>query len=232
MEQVNVEKSESRKVREDFDPTSSYRVDVVGCTEEEKVKVQQAFFDTGFQWGYWGKKYKYLNAAQYSNTTSSGTITENLLYGSTAERNNMTAQEFLTLVYEPEHQGHVHYELMAQYVEDAKTHAEPWKFWEFKGHDGIWRDFVLSHPAWNSDKVYRRKPKTHSLHGVEIPDLRIEPKNGQEYWYPDPSTAYFVGFGTHGTESSVHRLANNLCYKHTEQGKQAAVLHAKAMLGI
>ena len=138
MEQVNVEKSESRKVREDFDPTSSYRVDVVGCTEEEKVKVQQAFFDTGFQWGYWSKKYKYLNAAQYSNTTSSGTITENLLYGSTAEGNNMTAQEFLTLVYEPEQKGHIHAESMALYAEDAKTHVEPWKEWQFKYREGMW----------------------------------------------------------------------------------------------
>lgn len=75
--------------------------------------------------------------------------------------------------------GHVHAELMAQYAEDAKTHAEPWKLWQFNA--GSWGDCMYS-PAWATHLEYRRKPKTHFVHGVEIPDLRVSPKQS-EYYY-------------------------------------------------
>lgn len=220
-----------RKVREDFDATKEYSVNVADCTKEEKETVRQAFFDAGFRWECWGSSFQFLDAVLYTNTLPCGRVTGYCMFGSSIERSNMSVKEFLTLVYEPEQQGHIHAESMALYAEDAKTHVEPWKLWQFKYREGMWVDLSTS-PSWLPSHKYRRKPKTYFLHGVEIPDLRIEPKNGQEYWYPDPSTAYFVGFSVHGAESSVHRLENNLCYERTEEGKQAAVKHAKAMLGI
>jgi hypothetical protein len=130
-------------------------------------------------------------------------------------------------------QGHVHAELMAQYAEDAKTHAEPWKLWELRAKGGDWYDCTL-HPYWLETQEFRRKPKTHIVNGVEIPDLRIRPKEGQVYWYPDPNTADLVLKAWHrnNLSSQNHRKANNLCYEPSEEGKQAAILHAKAWLGM
>lgn len=130
-------------------------------------------------------------------------------------------------------QGHVHAESMALYADDAKTHAKPWKLWQVKADDGVWWD-CDAHPRWANATEYQRKPKTHIVNGVEVPDLRVDPKNGQGYWYPDSSIEALVCGAVHGYEQSTdsHRLANNLCYAPTEEGKQAAILHAKAWLGI
>lgn len=130
-------------------------------------------------------------------------------------------------------QGHIHAELMAQYAEDAKTHIEPWKLWQLKSIPYDWTDCKLS-PSWIPFIEYRRKPKTHVVNGVEIPDLRIKPKNGQWYWFPDASTGELVERTVHNNKSlkHVHRYDNNLCYDDSEEGKQAAILHAKAWLGV
>lgn len=92
----------------------------------------------------------------------------------------------------------------------------------------------MTSPSWDLSFEYRRKPKTHLVNGVEVPDLRIETKTGQDYWYPAPSIDVLVWGTVHGYDSLTdgHRLENNLCYEPTEEGKQAAILHAKAMLGI
>ena len=144
----------------------------------------------------------------------------------------MTAEEFLEHVYGPEQQGHVHAELMAQYAEDAKTHAEPWKLWQIKAGSFDWIDCKFS-PAWDPICEFRHKPKTRFIHGVEIPDLRVTPKYGEYYYLASPLTSSYY---------SVHRFVRGstldfwvergLTYQHTKEGLQAAILHAKAMLGI
>lgn len=88
-----------RKVRKDFDPKKEYSVDVSKCTLEEKKEVQQAFFDAGFLWITTDKTNINLDAVQYSNTTVQGTVTGYLLYGTTTDDCNMSAKEFLSLVY-------------------------------------------------------------------------------------------------------------------------------------
>lgn len=228
--------STKRKVREDFDPTKEYSVSVLGCSEEEKKEVQQAFFDAGFPWKRNGKVFLYLNAEQYTNTTEDGVIVTYCMYGNDTEGCNMTVKEFLDLVYETESKGHVHAEHMAQYAKDAKTHAEPWKLWQISQSslsDIGWIDCKFS-PGWDPICEFRRKPKTHFVHGVEIPDLRINPKLGQGYWYPAANTAALVGWSSINVRNSFHshRIANNICYIQTEEGKAAAILHAKAWLGL
>lgn len=94
-----------RKVRKDFNPAKEYTVDVSECTEEEKKEVQQAFFDVGIFWEFKGETYQYLDEVSYTNTMSSGPITKYCKYGFATEDCNMTAKEFLDLVYEPEKQG-------------------------------------------------------------------------------------------------------------------------------
>ena len=127
--------------------------------------------------------------------------------------------------------GHPHAELMAQYAEDAKTHAEPWKLWQIKGK-GDWVSCPLN-PNWVVTKEYRRKPKTHIIHGVEIPDLRVSPKHGDGYYLTN--TSAFKLYSCHtfvGDNTDKLWTERGLTYQHTEEGKQAAILHAKAMLGV
>lgn len=156
-----------RKVRKGFDPSKEYSVDVLGCTKEEKEEVQQAFFDVGIKWRSGCEGYEYLSAEQYSNAYEDGKVDSYLTYCLETDDCNMTAKEFLELVYEPEQQGHVHAELMAQYEEDAKTHAEPWKLWYSKTGESLWWG-CPSTPLWDPSSEYRRKPKTHIDNGVEI----------------------------------------------------------------
>lgn len=222
-----------RKVRADFDPTATYKVDVRVCTEEQKKQVQQAFFDAGFVWEYDGKVYEHLHATEYTNTLSGGVVTPHLMYSSSTYGFNMSAKEFLDLVYEPKQQGHVHAELMVQYAEDAKTTDKPWELWEVRLGSSDWADCTVN-LLWVTNCEYRRKSKTHIVNGIEIPDLRITPDFDQHYWYPDPSEVELVLriLRRKWSSSDNHRIANNLCYEHSDEGREAAIMHSKAWLGI
>lgn len=226
----------NRKVREDFDLTRGYSVDVVGCCHSEKKQVQQAFFDVGMPWEYHDENYVFLEAAQYSNVTLYGQVTSYCLYGTSVEGCNMTAEEFLDLVYESEVEGHIHAELMAQYAEDARTCAEPWEMWQFKCNvTGIWRQ-CREHPSWWFDSEYRRKPKTKLVHGVEVPDIGLDLSKYEErtdFYAPCVrSYKYHVGLSHHKHNNCTRFSQSGIAYPYTEEGKQAAILHAKAMLGI
>lgn len=230
-------KQTKRKVRKDFDPTREYSVDVSKCTQQEKKEVQQAFFDVGIAWIAGGNTYKYLDAACYTNKHEDGGVVHHLLCGGTTEDCNMTAQQFLDIVYEPVQTGHIHAELMAMYAEDAKTNTEPWRLWQFKSCSG-WAN-VPHHPSWDTTTDYRRKPKTHFVHGVEIPDLRAapEPELGEQYYLVDPTETELTELYTFDGDSYGNPLEKlwverGLIYQNTEEGKQAAILHAKAMLGM
>lgn len=93
-----------RKVRKYFDPAKEYSVDVSRCTVEEKKEVQQAFFDAGFPWEFRGESYEYTDAVVYTNVLPCGRVFPYLMCGSSTTRCNVTAKEFLELVYEPEQQ--------------------------------------------------------------------------------------------------------------------------------
>ena len=129
-------------------------------------------------------------------------------------------------------QGHPHADLMALYAEDAKTTDKPWELWQIKNKYGIWVDLSVN-PVWEQYLEYRRKPKTHIVNGVEVPDLRIDAKEGEYYYLPDPTEPEF----TYKYEATIDICdtvwtSRRLCYEPTEAGKQAAILHAKAWLGI
>jgi hypothetical protein len=71
------------------------------------------------------------------------------------------------------------------------------------------------------------------IHGVEVPDISFTPIKGERYYAPAPDYVclqYTASF--YSCEADTHRIANGLCYPHTEEGRNAAVIHAKAMLGI
>ena len=221
-----------RKVREDFNPEMEYTVDVSGCTEEEKKEVQQGFFDVGILWSRDVAEYQYLGATKYTNKIRFGEIATHLLFGFTTGGVNMTAGEFLKLVYETEQKGHVHAKLMAQYAEDAKTSKTPWELWEFLDRDDGWNTFRGT-PGWYETTEYRRKPKTHTVHGVEIPDLRVSPKYGEYYYLANPvSSSHYTVHKFVKDDTLGIWIERGLAYQHTEEGSQAAILHSKAMLGI
>lgn len=222
------------KVRKDFDATKEYSVDVEHCSVKEKKEVQQAFFDVGILWNKHGEAYECLDAVQYSNAYTGGEVTNCLMHDNDTNDCNMTAEEFLYLVYEPEQVGHVHAELMAQYAEDAKTHTEPWKLWQFKGINGDWL-CCGGHPAWDYAIEYCRKPKTKLIHGVEIPDFEFTPKVGEKYYAANVGLPelFEEGYRTSGNCTFTQRMIEReLIYPYTEEGKQATILHSKAMLGI
>jgi hypothetical protein len=76
-------------------------------------------------------------------------------------------------------------------------------------------------------------PRMKLIHGVEVPDISFTPKHGEVYAYPNPLDKILHGHGRfYLDELHQFRAKNSTCYPHTEEGKQTAILHAKAMLGI
>lgn len=132
-----------------------------------------------------------------------------------------------------EKKGHIHAELMAQYAEDAMTNDKPWEMYQIKTVQNIWKD-IGGQFIFDSNLTYRRKPKTHTVHGVEIPDLRVSPKYGEYYYLANPvsSTYYTVHKFIKDDTLDIIWVERGLAYQHTEEGSQAAILHSKAMLGI
>ena len=130
-------------------------------------------------------------------------------------------------------QGHPHAELMAQYAEDAKTTDKPWELWQLFTKIGTWVG-VDKNPDWCADIQYRRKPKTKLIHGVEVPDISFTPEDNEYYFYPDPTMPcmYEMEYFHNYAEECGHRLTNKMCYPTTDEGREAAILHAEAMLGV
>src|SRR5690625_3512402 len=81
--------------------------------------------------------------------------------------------------------------------------------------------------------MWQEPEKTKVINGHEIPDISFTPEEGERYYFPDPSRAslYWVDWFLRADENNLHHVRNNLCYPDTEEGKAAAIAHAKAMLG-
>ena len=150
---------------------------------------------------------------------------------------SIVTKDIYTKHKEEKKKGHVHAELMAQYAEDAMTHAEPWKLWQVwqvKADDGAWWD-CGAHPRWANDTEYRRKPNTKLIHGVEIPVFEFTPKVGEKYYVANVGLPEFFDQWRRQSEDCTftqRMLERGLLYPYTEAGKQAAILHSKAMLDI
>lgn len=136
-------------------------------------------------------------------------------------------------------QGHPHAKLMLQYAQDAMTTSEPWKLWQvqdggFGDPKGEWRDLEEYSNLWIIGRNYRRKPITKLIHGVEVPDISFQPNPHDKYFHPDPTlnNMYCHTYFFEVSPEDHFRSKHNLCYPNTEEGREAAILHAKAMLGI
>jgi hypothetical protein len=85
------------------------------------------------------------------------------------------------------------------------------------------------------DEVVIKAPKKPAgvkvINGIEVPDISFKPEHGEQYYIPLPtSTCAHLSSIFYSCEEDYYRRNNNLCYPFTEEGKQAAILHAKAML--
>ena len=79
------------------------------------------------------------------------------------------------------------------YAQDAQETPAPWERWEWRYVIGdTWHD-CSDHPAWSSDKIYRRKPKMVSvtLANGEVVSWQ-EPvrdaglmQHGMNYYFPE-----------------------------------------------
>jgi hypothetical protein len=82
-------------------------------------------------------------------------------------------------------------------------------------------------------EIPQQPPRTKTINGVEIPDISFKPKDGEDYYAIDlTDKSFYVEFMWRDDEMDFTLCERGLCYPYTKQGKQAAILHAKAMLGI
>jgi hypothetical protein len=82
--------------------------------------------------------------------------------------------------------------------------------------------------------VPEQPPRTKLINGVEVPDTSFQPKADEDYYFPSPdipSMCYDTRYRP-SNSTDRYRAKNGMCYPYTEKGRQAAILHAKAMLGI
>jgi hypothetical protein len=71
------------------------------------------------------------------------------------------------------------------------------------------------------------------INGIEIPDISFHPEARKHYYYPLLDVDLFDNtFFEEGNKTDKFRAANGLCYPCTPEGKEAALLHAKALLGV
>lgn len=94
---------------------------------------------------------------------------------------------------------------------------------------GKWYD-CMEPTAFVDGCKYRVKPKMILVNGFEVPEpMREVPEHDQDYFYPIVSSGDFYGSET-WTNHKADRMALGRGLCHTT--KEAAITHAKAMLGI
>lgn len=75
--------------------------------------------------------------------------------------------------------------------------------------------------------------KSHTVNGVEIPDLRVSPEFGEYYYLANPTLrALFTRYKFDKHSADRLWIERGLAYQDTEEGMEAAILHSKAMLGM
>lgn len=126
---------------------------------------------------------------------------------------------------QPVRTAHPHAALMAEYAKDAAECAEPWTRWEGCGDDGIYWYGFDTHPKWDVECQYRRKPRTISINGHEVPEpLRVEPELRSTYWLTGLLGPVAVSWD--GGDSDQDRLQRGILHA----TREAAEAHARALL--
>jgi hypothetical protein len=97
----------------------------------------------------------------------------------------------------------------------------------------------LSHQSqtlfWQEIKfeVPEQPPRMKLINGIEVPDISFRPDVNKRYYHPSLDvTLHYGSLFTRGDIMDEFRAGNSLCYPYTDEGKEAAILHAKALLCI
>lgn len=123
--------------------------------------------------------------------------------------------------------GHPHAELMAQYAEDARTHAEPWRLWQWRNLCGQWIDCSWP-PSWPPEFAFRRKPRLILINGHEVPEpLRVAPPVGAQ--------VYIVNLADMRGTDPLYWAGDGFDMRCLSRGivhltREAAQAHARALL--
>ena len=124
-------------------------------------------------------------------------------------------------------QPHPHAASMLLYAQDAAETDKPWERWEFKGRDNGFNG-CLKHPEWHEHYEYRRKPKTITVNGIEVPEpIREAPKMDEKFFFVDLSLPTLTAH--HPWKDDAYDrawLKKGLIHS----TKEAALAHAKALL--
>ena len=123
--------------------------------------------------------------------------------------------------------AHKHAALMLQYAQDWAETDEPWKRWEVASSSDNW-GALCSHPYWNEEYEYRRKPRTLT-YTVTIPEpLRGAPEvAGTIVYIPTPLDKELASvYCWYGSPQDERLLNRGLCFA----TKEDAVAAAKAMM--
>jgi len=118
-----------------------------------------------------------------------------------------------------------HADLMIEYAKDWAETEVPWERWECNNGWG-WSS-LEAHPRWLYDVEYRRKRRTISINGIEVPEPVREPlEEGQHFYLVD----FFGKLSTHWiwAGDAVDFKWLKLGMIHLTQ--EAAEIHCKALL--
>jgi hypothetical protein len=76
------------------------------------------------------------------------------------------------------------------------------------------------------------KANVKVVNGIEIPNISFKPAIGESCYVPFPTSKILYGHHIYhsGNESDGHLRDSGLCYPFNDEGRAAAILHAKAML--
>lgn len=112
---------------------------------------------------------------------------------------------------------------------DKKT-----KSFTFSGYaDGSHKQSLFLHEeAFINIKEESESIPMKSINGIEVPNISFTPSSGDFCYLPAPIIPkLYIGARCDDPSDIGHLVGYGLCYPFTEEGKQAAILHSKAMLG-
>lgn len=125
--------------------------------------------------------------------------------------------------------AHIHAENMKLYAQDAAETDKPWERWECCN---VYREGWLelcTPPDWTAAN-YRRKPRTHTVNGFEVPvPMWDMPNYGTQVFIAYPiDYRFFMAACFYGEEIDRMWLKRGLVHA----TKEAAVANARAMIGL
>ena len=124
--------------------------------------------------------------------------------------------------------AHKHAELMRQYAEDAAETDRPWERWLFSEGEAYQFKNCRRQPEWRPYYSYRRKPRTITINGIEVPEPVREPlKEGQRFYAVENTAPSGSIYCKWDNRQLYHDLLKRGFIHLT---KEAAVLHAKALI--